>query len=387
MVPVANQNDGRLGSLLLRLQRDGSTGILAIHEGEKQLKLFLKKGRLVYAEGIDKEGSLLVELMSKGKIDLRQLDELRVLKQEDPDGLGKALLNQKIISEAVWRGFLLLKVKAVLCAAFDMENPDPVFNESELSILPLNFIPLESLPLLLDTIRSTTPRKLLREILKSKDEVFGLSPDAPTCKALLPLNPSEEKTLSLIDGRKTAKEILKSSGLTSRLFQKSLYLFLRLGLVGTVPQQWRISREHSHIIRLYLNLLLIVEANYREEIGKRSRKVFKKCVTDMTLPGKALFSDLDLVNENLESAAQKIDAHFMEQKTLSDARLVLLTSFSKLLYLLIMRMNKLLGKKRAEKTIEEMINALNHFDPGKKNPETMLHATRNLEDLLRQMKS
>jgi hypothetical protein len=268
-----------------------------------------------------------------------------------------------------------------------MENPELVFNESELSILPLNFIPLESLPLLLDTIRSTTPRKPLREILKSKDEVFGLSPDAPTCKALLPLNPSEEKTLSLIDGRKTAKEILKSSGLTSRLFQKSLYLFLRLGLVGTVPQQWRISREHSHIIRLYLNLLLIVEANYREEIGKRSRKVFKKCVTDMALPGKALFSDLDLVNENLQSAAQKIDAHFMQQKTLSDARLVLLTSFSKLLYLLIMRMNKLLGKKRAEKTIEEMINALNHFDPGKKNPETMLHATRNLEDLLRQMKS
>ena len=387
MVPVTNQNDGRLGSLLLRLQRDGSTGILAIHEGEKHLKLFLKKGRLVYAEGIDKEGSLLVELMSKGKIDLRQLDELRVLKQEYPHGLGKALLNQKIISEAVWRGFLLLKVKAVLCAAFDMENPDPVFNESELSILPLNFIPLESLPLLLDTIRSTTPRKPLREILKSKDGVFGLSPDAPSCKALLPLNPFEEKTLSLIDGWKTAKEILKSSGLTSRLFQKSLYLFLRLGLVGTVPQQWRISREHSHIIRLYLNLLLIVEANYREEIGKRSRKVFKKCVTDMTLPGKALFSDLDLVNENLESAAQKIDAHFMEQKTLSDARLVLLTSFSKLLYLLIMRMNKLLGKKRAEKTIEEMINALNHFDPGKKNPETMLHATRNLEDLLRQMKS
>jgi len=387
MVPVTNQNDGRLGSLLLRLQRDGSTGILAIHEGEKHLKLFLKKGRLVYAEGIDKEGSLLVELMSKGKIDLRQLDELRVLKQEDPDGLGKALLNQKVISEALWRGFLLLKVKAVLCAAFDMENPDPVFNESELSILPLNFIHLESLPLLLDTIRSTTPRKPLREILKSKDGVFGLSPDAPTCKALLPLNPFEEKTLSLIDGRKTAKEILKSSGLTSSLFQKSLYLFLRLGLVGTVPQQWRISREHSHIIRLYLNLLLIVEANYREEIGKRSQKVFKKCVTDMTLPGKALFSDLDLVNENLESAAQKIDAHFMEQKTLSDARLVLLTSFSKLLYLLIMRMNKLLGKKRAEKTIEEMINALNHFDPGKKNPETMLHATRNLEDLLRQMKS
>jgi hypothetical protein len=387
MVQVTNQNEGRLGRLLLSLHREGSTGNLGIKEGEKGLKLSFKKGRLVYADGIDKEGPLLVELVSKGKINLRQLDELRVLKQEDPQGFGKALLDRKVVSEALWRAFLLLKVKTILSAAFDMENPDLIFSESELSILPVNFIHEESLPLVLDTIRSTTPRNSLREILKSRDRVFRLSSDVSSCKARLPLNPSEEKTLSLIDGQKTAKEILNSSGLTSRLFQKSLYFLIRLGLVDTVHQERRISLEHSHIIRLYLNLLLIVEANYRQEIGKRSQKVVKKCLTDMALPGKALFSDLDLAHENLESAAKKIGAHFMEQKTLSDGRLVLLTSFSKLLYLLIMRMKKLLGKKRAMKTIEEMIHALVHFDPGKKNPETMLYVTRNLEDLVRQMRS
>jgi hypothetical protein len=77
----------------------------------------------------------------------------------------------------------------------------------------------------------------------------------------------------------------------------------------------------------------------------------------------------------------------MEQTTLRDGRLVLLTSFSKLLYLLIMRMKKLLGKKRALKTIREMIRALVHFDPGKKNAETLLYAQKNLEDLARQMQS
>jgi len=387
MISENIHNDGRLGSLLLNLHDDGSTGSLAVKEGEKDFKLYLKKGSLVYADGIDKEGPLLVELVSKGKIDLRQLDELRVLKQEDPHGLGKVLLDRMIVSEALWRKFLLLKVKAVLSAAFDMENPDLLFDESELSLLPVNFIRDESLPFVLDTIRSTTPRTGLREILRSKDTVFSLSSDVSSCKARLPVNPSEEKTLSLIDGQKTAKEILKSSGLTSRLFQKSLYFLIRLGLVDTVPQQRRISSEHSHIIRLYLNLLLIVEANFRQEIGKRSQKVFNKCVTDMAFPGKALFSDLDLVNENPESAAKKIGAHFTGQKTLSDARLVLLTSFSKLLYLLIMRMKKLLGKKRAVKTIQEMINALVHFDLGKKNPETMLYATGNLKDLLRQLRS
>jgi len=378
-------NEGRLGSLILSLHRDGSTGTLVVKEGEKDLKLSFEKGLLVYADGIDKEGPLLVELVSRGKIDMRQLDELRVLNQKDPRSLGQALLTRKVVSQALWRNFLLLKATTVLSAAFDMERPDLLFNDSEPSIPPVNFIHEESLPYVLDTIRSTTPHPSLREILKTKEIVFGLSSGVSSLRAGLPLNPSEEKTLSLIDGRHTAKDIMESSGLTSRLFQKSLYCLIRLGFLDKVSQQRPISREHTYIIRLYLNLLLIVETAYRQEIGKRARRVFRTCVADLTPPGKALLSGLDLVNENLESAAKKIGVHFMEQKILSDERLVLLTSFSKLLYLLITRMKKLLGKKRALRTIEEMIRALAHFDPGKRNPEIMLHVTRNLEDLVRQI--
>jgi hypothetical protein len=379
------QNEARLGSLLLSLHRDGSTGTLGVKEREKDLRLYFKKGRLVYADGIDQEGPLLVGLVSKGKMDMVQLDEMRILKQEDLHSLGKALLDRRVVSDALWRKFLLLKVKTILCAAFDMESPDLLFSDSALSLLPVNFIQEETLPFVLDIIRSTTPHNPFREVLRSREKVFGLSAEASFCKALLPLNPDEEKILSLINGQRTNKEILKSSGLNFKLFQKSLYCLIRLGLVDKVFQPRPVSREHSYIIRLYLNLLLIVEAGYRQEIGKRSLKIFKKCVADMAPPGKALFFDLDPGNENLESAANKIGAHFMEQEALGDGRLVLLTSFNKLLYLLMMRMKKLLGKKRAVRTIEEMIHALVHFDPGKKNPEIMRCVTRNLEDLLRQM--
>jgi hypothetical protein len=217
--------------------------------------------------------------------------------------------------------------------------------------------------------------------------VFSPSPDAISGKTRFPLNPSEEQTLSFLGGEKTAKEILQSSGLTPRLFQKSLYCLIRLGLVGAVSQQQPVSAENSTIIRLYVNLILIVEAAFRQEVGKKSHKVFQQCVRSMPSPGSALFADLDSVNGNPESAAKKIAACFMNQQTLSDGRLVLLTSFSKLLYLLILRMKKLLGKERAMKTIQEMIRTLAHFDPGKKHPETLIYARKNLEDLARQLQS
>ena len=379
--------EGRLGDLILSLHRDGSTGTLCIREAQTELRLYFKKGRLVYADGIDKEGPLLAELVSKGKIDLSRLEELRVINRKEPLRLGQALLDRKVVSEALWRKFLLLKATSVLSAALDMERPDLLYGDSEPTLPPVNFIREESLPFVLDTIRSTTPHTALREILKTREMVFGPSSEVSFLNDGLPLNASEEETLSLINGRHMAKEILKSSGLNSRVFQKSVYCLIRLGLVDRGSRHPSVSREHAYIIRLYLNLLLLVAAAFRQEMGKSSHKVFKQCAADLTPPGKALLFDLDPVSENPESAARKIGARFLEQRSLSDERLVLLTSFSKLLYLLITRMKKLLGKKRAMQTIQEMIRALGHFDPGKRHPGTLLHAQKNLEDLARQIQS
>jgi hypothetical protein len=287
----------------------------------------------------------------------------------------------------LWRKFLQIKAAAILSAAFDMEHPDLLYSDSEPIIPPSNFLHEESLPFVLDTIRGTRPHDDLREILKTREMVFGLSSDSSHLRTGLPLNPSEETILALINGRHTSREIVKFSGLAFRLFQKSLYGLIRLGVVDKVTEQRTLNREHTYIIRLYLNLLLMVATAFRQEMGKTFQKVFKACVADLTSPGKTLLSDLDLVNENLESAVKKVTTHLLARKSLSDERLFLLTSFSKLLYLLITRMKELLGKKRAMQTIQEMVRALVHFDPGKKNPETMLYAKKNLEDLARQIQS
>ena len=379
--------EGRLGRVMGSLHTEGSTGTLCVNEGKTAFTFNFLKGHLVHADGIDKEGPLLAELVSKGRINLKELDELRVLKDKNPQKLGETLLARKLVSETLWREFNRRKAKVLLSAAFDMENPDLLFTESGLDLVPVNFIGEESLSFVLDTVRKTTPHSPLREILKSKHGVFSPSPDAISGKTRFPLNPSEEQTLSFLGRGQTAKEILNSSGLTPRLFQKSLYCLIRLGLVGAVAQQQPVSAENSTIIRLYVNLLFIVEAAFRQEIGKRSHKVLQQCVRGMAAPGRALFADLDPVNGNPESVAKKIAACFMNQQTLSDGRLVLLTSFSKLLYLLILRMKKLLGKERAMKTIQEMIRTLAHFDPGKKHPETLIYARINLEDLARQLQS
>ena len=68
-----------------------------------------------------------------------------------------------------------------------------------------------------------------------------------------------------------------------------------------------------------------------------------------------------------------------------EGRLVLSSSFNKLLFLLIMRMEKLLGKALAERSLKQMMNILQDVERYRREPEIMDYVRGNLRDYLQQI--
>lgn len=126
--------------LLLRLHQEEATGVIHLKEGERELTLYVKGGVIVYAGGIDRELLLLTGIASRKKLDQEDLDSLRRLLVEEPLFFGKTLLERNLISKSDWVRFLDAKVRDVVAAAQEMKNPEILFNQSELGILPVNFI-------------------------------------------------------------------------------------------------------------------------------------------------------------------------------------------------------------------------------------------------------
>ena len=366
------------------------TGVVTIKDDRKSIKIYLKGGHVVFADGIDKDRQLLKEISAKKKLGREQIDELKRIKEKEPQFFGKALIEQKLISQAIWNKFLEIKVKHILTAAFEMDAADLGFRRSELDILPLNFIDYNIIQLLLDVIRGLKNPEQLKKQIPGDDEAFVATEEAEAMKGNVPLSPSEQTVLSLLGSKKTVEQIIAETGFDQEGVHKILYLLLCFGLIDGATDESGEKVDNKaigEIINLYLDLLRIIETNFRKEVGKEFEKAFDSCRRELKGESKELFLNLNLSKENQDSVVKEISRPFQGRDDPAEVRLSLLSSFNKLVYLLILKMKKILGIGLTEMTLDEMMNILDYVEKYRQDKEMMNYVKGNLTDYLRQIKS
>lgn len=388
MVSGLNSKKVLLSSQLLKLYYDGMSGEVTVRDRRRTIRIYLEEGNVVYAEGSDKDRQLLKEIAAKKRLDENQLEELEYISERDPQSLGKTLVERKLISESVWKKFLEIRIRYVLATAFQMDAEDLRFREVSLNILPINLIDYNMTQLLLDTIRLIEDLSLLERHIPGDDAVFTLSEGAKEFQAVIPLGPSELTIFSMIDGQKTVGEIIRASDLAREDVYKTFYLLLCFDLITLIRGQVREKLgevDYTEIINLYLDLLRILESNFRKEVGKKFERIFNKCLNELTGQSKILLRSFNLSKDYQPGIVMQISKRFPEKDKATEGRLVLSSSFNKLIFLLIMRMKKLLGKDSTEKALREMMNILEYVERYRRDAETMDYVKRNLRDYLQQI--
>jgi hypothetical protein len=309
------------------------SGEVVVRDKLRTIKLYLEEGNVVYAEGVDEGKQLLREIGAKKGLDPRQLKALEQINERDPQSLGKALLDRKLLSEPVWKKFLEIKVKYVLATAFKMEAADLRLREVSSPILPSNLIDYNMIQLLLDTIRLMEDLRTFERHIPGDDAVFTLSEGANELKAIIPLSPFELTIFSMIDGQRPVGEVIKSAGLAREDVYKTFYLLLCFDLITLISAQDRKvgdEVDYTHIVNIYLDLLRILETNFRKEVGKRFESILNKCLNELTGQSKELLRSLDLSKDYQAGIVMQISKRFAEKEKATEGRLVLSSSFNKL---------------------------------------------------------
>lgn len=373
---------------LLKLYYDGMSGEVIVSDKVRTIKIYLEEGNVVYAEGVDEGKQFLREIAGQKGLAPSQLKELEQVMEKDPQSLGKTLLERGLVSEAVWKRFLEIKVKYALAAAFGMDNAELKFREVDFNILPNNLINYNMIQLLLDTIGVMEDPKTFAGHIPGDDAVFTLSEGANEVQAIIPLNPFELAIFSMIDGQRTIGEIMKSKGLAREDVYKTFYLLFCFDLITLVsPQDGGVGSEvdYTQIVNIYLDLLRIFETNFRKEVGKRFENILDKCLNELTGQSKELLRSLDLSKDYQAGIMTQISKRFAEKEKAVEGRLVLSSSFNKLLFLLMMRMQKLVGKSLVEKSLKQMMNILQDVERHRREPEIMDYVRGNLRDYFQQI--
>lgn len=371
--------------LLLRLHHEEATGVIHLREGERRLAVYVKDGDIVYADGIGEETSLLKAIASRKKLNREAWDPLRRLLDEQPLHFGKTLIERGLISKSDWRRFLENKVKAVVASALGMEDPEILFNQSELGILPVNFVHCPIPSLLLQETRKVKNLEGLQDCLLNPKSRFRLRTDCTPLDGTTSFTASEARLLSLLDGEKEWQKLVQETGATAEALARDLYVLLSLGLIEQAPSQdgpGDNRAEYRDMVVLYLHLIRTMKKGFRD---REFSEMVRKALAGTKGPVRTLFQDLFPAPENGEAMVEEILKRFNTLGTLTNRRLVLLTAFNKFIYLVLLRIRKGAGKTRAGSVLEQMMKTVLQAEESRKHPDLMRYLLGNLEDYAKQM--
>ena len=377
----------QLTTLLIKLNRDRLTGRVTVKDNRRFLRIYLRGGHVVSADGMDVESRLIKEIVQKKRLPASEVTGLAKLRERDPSALGRALVDRGVVSQEAWNRFLVFKVKQILAVAIQMTNAELGFSETPVDIPPLNRIDYNLFQLLVETVKGLRNEDLFQSRVPGPEAVLEQTLEAESVRKQVLLSPSEERVLGLVDGRRRVGDIQAESGLDASGVLKTLFLLLCFGMVE--PLERAPDGDGADIeetVHLYLDLLKIIEANFQKEVGKQFEKVFSECLNELGSRSGALFEPLRGSRASQEDLVQEISARFREGDPGRDGELFLKSSFNKLVFLLLMRMKRVLGIGLVEKTIQEMRSILDYVEKYRQDTEMMNYIKGNLQDYLRRIK-
>jgi hypothetical protein len=386
MVEHPHLKESSLSGFFLKLHRDQKTGVLTVKDGKSAIKIYLREGKVMHAEGLESDMRLLEEISKKKGLDPKQFYELIQIKERNPHSLGQALIEGGLLSRSLWDRFVALKAKNHLASVLQIKDPDLEFSESEWLISSINAVNRDLIELLLETIRGIKNKAHLEKYIPGLNACFVQTGKTRELQNLIPLSTVEQTCLSMVDGERTVGEILNVAGLRQEALYRAFYPLIFFGLI--YPADFKGPETHYHeIINLYLDLLCILESNLRKEIGRQFDSVFDQSKNELSEQGKTLLHDLVLSEKPYEKIAKRVYGRFSELLGPDGSPLALASSFNELLHILIQRMKKTLGVLVTEQALKEMINMVGYVKKYSEDVELMKFVRGNLEDYLQEIKS
>jgi hypothetical protein len=222
-----------LFEVLQFLQLGSMTGILTIRNGENDIRLSVRRGKIVNSSIFTHRQRLGEMIVARGVLTRRELEDILVgqrLGSIDVP-LGQVLLEREVIDQETLSQLLRLQLEEEIWTVLGWEDGDFHFAPAdEITENAPAMIELEIEPLMLEESRRQDEWKLIREIISSDELIPTPLPPTESHDPDPSLTANEWRLLSLINGRADIGVLVDRSGL-------GRFETFRI-LAGFVRQDW-----------------------------------------------------------------------------------------------------------------------------------------------------
>lgn len=379
-----------LNSIFQLLGDDQKTGVLKVRNEDKEVRIYLKDGEIIYATGSHDTDRLGHFLKRKGIISQKQLQESLKQGKAEKKALGKILLEKGILTPLNLQEIICQQVEHMIFNLFLWDKGEFEYNDAALNLKGMIVAKINLVSLLLEASRRIDEMSIIKKHIPNDMMVYRITGKVSD-KDEITLNFAELKILGLVDGQHSIREVIRDGGIDEYATYKILYSLLSSGLIESIETQSKNAtlelieevKDYSTIIGTYHNILQLLFRSFEGELGKEAVNIFDESKQVAASQPHDIFCNYNIKNA-VDTNTREISQQIAPVENYEDACQILIKSFNEFILNILSKTTGILGPKMTQQTIQEIDSAIPGIDTAQSRISDKDHVINEIKHVLSQ---
>jgi len=281
-IPLTGKiRDVSLVKLLVHLSRNRKTGTLSLKTPVFTKKIYINAGDAIFASSTYEDDRLGEMLLKADKITVEQYDKSVEVLKASKKRQGAILVELGYLTPKDLFWGVKYQVKEIIHSMFLLEEAEYEFEEGEIATQEVITLKMSIGNLIYDGVQKIENWTRIRNEMPDTDSVFKLSADPLSLFQGIELSSQDKKILSLVDGKRTIKEVIENSWMGSFEALKILYVLWSIGMIeqATAIRTEEVTAERAEVEAeeaMPLNEILKPHSEEEEALIKRVDAIYPK---------------------------------------------------------------------------------------------------------------
>jgi hypothetical protein len=267
---------------LLQLFSAGKkTGTVTIVRGNIRKEIVFKDGNIISATSHDAEEDFLGQLLMKsGRITKTDLQRAVYMHKTSGKRIGQVLVEMKLISREELGLYLKQQIEEIIYNLFSWREGEFIFREGQLPATREGLVELNTMNVIMEGTRRIDEWVEIQKVLPRDNQVLCVSSRIQAKNDEVTLSLDEFRVITLVDGKRTAPEIMEASPLGEFVTSRAIYKLISGGIIETTTvKETEINdpREEDSLfwllLRVYASAFAQIQKILEKKLGPENEKL------------------------------------------------------------------------------------------------------------------
>lgn len=361
-----------LATVLQILSSEGKTGVLEIARKQTKSSIYLKRGKIIAASTGQKELRIGQILCDRGLISRETLRQVLIKARNTKKPVGEVVVSLGFVSLMALKEIVRRLCREAVLDVFLWEEGTFDFHEGPVSFDETMTEAIDPMEIILEAARRMDEWAVIKKIIPSDTIVFRVSDQARQQGGKVTLEAHELQLLSVLDGQKSVREVVRETGTDEFDVYKTLYAMATSKLIRATdkpacPKGKAETEEVITLLQIYHDVVVTISKHLEEQLGKEfCTRLVNACKVSGPMASQQILAGYR-VGSSAEQNVRETLAMASRLQQGDGAVAALGVAFSQFIGLLLRQETEILGSKQTARTvgrINQLIEVVDKYRTG-----------------------